>query len=43
MNFYFMDFKLELVPVSDVDRAIEFYTRIGFKLDHEHVINEDVK
>ncbi|WP_343230740.1 VOC family protein [Yinghuangia seranimata] len=30
-----MDFKIELVvvPVSDVDRAKEFYTRIGFRED----------
>jgi catechol 2,3-dioxygenase-like lactoylglutathione lyase family enzyme len=34
-----MDFKLELVPVpvSDVDRAIEFYTKkVGFHLDYDH-------
>ncbi len=34
-----MDFRLELVqvPVSDVDRAIAFYTqRAGFVLDHDH-------
>jgi catechol 2,3-dioxygenase-like lactoylglutathione lyase family enzyme len=30
-----MDFKIEIVvlPVSDVDRAKEFYTRIGFRQD----------
>ncbi len=30
-----MDMKLELVvvPVSDVDRAKEFYERAGFRLD----------
>lgn len=29
--------RLELVPipVSDVDRAIDFYTRAGFELDHD--------
>jgi catechol 2,3-dioxygenase-like lactoylglutathione lyase family enzyme len=34
-----MDFRLELVqvPVSDVDRAIAFYTeKAGFTLDHDH-------
>lgn len=34
-----MDYRLELVqvPVSDVDRAIDFYTaRAGFVLDHDH-------
>lgn len=40
-----MDMKLELVnvPVSDVDRAIEFYTRIGFNKDQDHVINENLR
>ena len=38
-----MDFKLELVvvPVSDVDRAKEFYTdRAGFTLDVDHRAGE---
>ena len=32
-----MDFKIELVtlPVSDVDRAKEFYVNIGFNADHD--------
>ena len=32
-----MDWKIELifVPVSDVDRAKEFYERIGFHADHD--------
>ncbi|MGA9871277.1 MAG: VOC family protein [Rhodococcus sp. (in: high G+C Gram-positive bacteria)] len=32
-----MDIRIELVmiPVSDVDRAKEFYTRIGFNADHD--------
>lgn len=37
-----MDFKLELigVPVTDVDRAIEFYVeRCGFNLDHDHTVS----
>jgi catechol 2,3-dioxygenase-like lactoylglutathione lyase family enzyme len=41
-----MDFKLELVPVpvSDVDRAIAFYRdKAGFHLDHDHVVNEDLR
>lgn len=40
-----MNMKLELVnvPVSDVDRAIEFYTRIGFNKDQDHVINENLR
>jgi len=33
-----MDFRLELVvlPVTDVDRAKDFYTRAGFRLDVDH-------
>jgi predicted enzyme related to lactoylglutathione lyase len=41
-----MDWKLELVavPVTDVDRAIAFYTeQVGFKLDHDHRVSEDVR
>ena len=41
-----MDLKLELVPVpvSDVDRAIEFYRdRAGFHLDQDHTVNEDLR
>ncbi|SDG99615.1 GNAT family N-acetyltransferase [Microbacterium pygmaeum] len=34
-----MDWKIELilVPVTDVDRAKEFYERIGFHADHDQV------
>jgi catechol 2,3-dioxygenase-like lactoylglutathione lyase family enzyme len=34
-----MDWKIELifVPVSDVDKAKEFYERIGFHADHDQV------
>jgi catechol 2,3-dioxygenase-like lactoylglutathione lyase family enzyme len=41
-----MDYKLELVaiPVSDVDRAKEFYVeRAGFTLDHDHTVGDDVR
>jgi|SRR4030081_2099924 predicted enzyme related to lactoylglutathione lyase len=41
-----MDCKLELiaVPVSDVDRAIDFYARkVGFNLDHDHTVNENLR
>lgn len=40
-----MNMKLELVnvPVSDVDKAIEFYTRIGFNKDHDQVVNEGLR
>ena len=41
-----MDMKLELVPtpVSDVDRAIEFYAgKIGFNVDHNTRPNDTVR
>lgn len=40
-----MDFKLELVavPVSDVDRAKEFYVRIGFNADHDHAVSDAIR
>jgi catechol 2,3-dioxygenase-like lactoylglutathione lyase family enzyme len=41
-----MDFRLELVqvPVSDVDRALEFYvSKAGFVLDHDHDIGGGVR
>jgi predicted enzyme related to lactoylglutathione lyase len=41
-----MDWKLELVsiPVSDVDRAIAFYTeQVGFHLDHDHHVSEEIR
>ena len=40
-----MDMKLELVavPVTDVDRAKEFYERAGFVLDHDHTVSEEVR
>jgi predicted enzyme related to lactoylglutathione lyase len=41
-----MDWRLELVqvPVSDVDRAIAFYTeKAGFNLDHDHQVNESLR
>jgi catechol 2,3-dioxygenase-like lactoylglutathione lyase family enzyme len=41
-----MDWKLELVavPVSDVDRAISFYTdQVGFHLDHDHHVSDQLR
>jgi catechol 2,3-dioxygenase-like lactoylglutathione lyase family enzyme len=40
-----MDMKLELVavPVSDVDRAKEFYVQLGFALDHDHSVSDEVR
>ena len=40
-----MDFKLELVtlPVSDVDRAKDFYVQVGFNADHDHQVSETLR
>ena len=41
-----MDMKLELVavPVTDVDRAKEFYVeKVGFNADHDHTVNDEVR
>lgn len=41
-----MDMKLELVavPVSDVDRAKEFYVdQVGFTADQDHVVNDQLR
>lgn len=41
-----MDWKLELVavPVSDVDRAIAFYsTQVGFNLDYDHRVSDELR
>jgi catechol 2,3-dioxygenase-like lactoylglutathione lyase family enzyme len=40
-----MDMKLELVtvPVTDVDRAIDFYRAVGFVLDHDHTVSDEVR
>jgi predicted enzyme related to lactoylglutathione lyase len=41
-----MDWKLELVaiPVSDVDRAKEFYVeKVGFNADHDHRVSDEIR
>jgi catechol 2,3-dioxygenase-like lactoylglutathione lyase family enzyme len=40
-----MDMKLELVavPVTDVDRAKEFYLKAGFVADHDHKVSDEVR
>jgi catechol 2,3-dioxygenase-like lactoylglutathione lyase family enzyme len=40
-----VDMKLEVVvlPVSDVDRAKEFYTRLGWRLDADRVIGDNFR
>jgi len=41
-----MNMKLELVPVpvSDVDKAIDFYVnKVGFVLDHDYAVSEQIR
>ena len=38
-----MRLELVAVPVSDVDRAKEFYVRVGFNPDHDHVVGEGLR
>jgi catechol 2,3-dioxygenase-like lactoylglutathione lyase family enzyme len=40
-----LDMKLELVavPVSDVDRAKDFYVKAGFNADHDHVVSDEIR
>jgi catechol 2,3-dioxygenase-like lactoylglutathione lyase family enzyme len=40
-----VEMKLEVVvvPVSDVDRAKEFYETLGFRMDIDHVAGEDFR
>ena len=40
-----MDMKLELVgvPVSDVDVAKDFYVRVGFNLDSDHTVSDEIR
>jgi catechol 2,3-dioxygenase-like lactoylglutathione lyase family enzyme len=40
-----VDWKLELViiPVSDVDRAKDFYVKVGFNADHDQTVNPELR
>jgi catechol 2,3-dioxygenase-like lactoylglutathione lyase family enzyme len=40
-----MDMRLELVaiPVTDVDRAKDFYVRAGFNADHDHTVSDEIR
>jgi catechol 2,3-dioxygenase-like lactoylglutathione lyase family enzyme len=41
-----MDMKIELVPVpvTDVDRAKDFYVdQVGFNADHDHVVSPELR
>ncbi len=40
-----MDWKIELipVPVTDVDRAKEFYVKVGFNADHDYQVSDGLR
>jgi predicted enzyme related to lactoylglutathione lyase len=40
-----MDWKIELIaiPVTNVDRAKDFYTRVGFNADHDHRVSDEIR
>src|SRR4051794_40845481 len=40
-----MDWKIELVPVpvTDVDRAKDFYVKVGFNADHDHQVHDSLR
>jgi catechol 2,3-dioxygenase-like lactoylglutathione lyase family enzyme len=40
-----MEMKLELVavPVTDIDRAKEFYVKVGFNADQDQRVNENLR
>ena len=38
-----MKLELVVVPVTDVDRAREFYERVGFVVDHDHTVSDEVR
>jgi catechol 2,3-dioxygenase-like lactoylglutathione lyase family enzyme len=38
-----MKFELVVIPVSDVDRAKEFYGRLGWRLDADYASGDDYR
>ena len=40
-----MDWKIELIaiPVTDVDRARDFYADLGWNVDHDQVVSEEIR
>jgi predicted enzyme related to lactoylglutathione lyase len=40
-----MDWKIELIaiPVTNVDRAKDFYTKVGFNADHDHRVSDEIR
>ncbi len=44
-NVVGMEMRLELVmvPVTDVDRARDFYAQVGFTIDHDLTVSDDIR
>ena len=38
-----MKLELVMVPVTDIDRAKEFYVKAGFVCDHDQTVSEEVR
>ena len=38
-----MKLELVMVPVTDVDRAKEFYEKVGFHADHDQTVSEEIR
>ncbi len=38
-----MKLELVMVPVTDVDRAKEFYVKVGFVADHDQTVSEEIR
>ena len=40
-----MDWKIELiaVPVTDVDRARDFWANLGWHVDHDQTVSEEIR
>ena len=40
-----MDWKIELIaiPVTDVDRARDFYANLGWNVDHDQTVSEEIR
>lgn len=39
----FMKLEVVVLPVSDVDRAKDFYQMLGFRLDADRVVSDDYR
>ncbi len=38
-----MRLELFAVPVTDVDRAKDFYVKAGFNADHDHAVSDEIR